>query len=166
MITRVRTVEVRVVETFVGLPEGDGCFWSDGAFAEWLNANSVLAGAGAEWQDYERLESDFDYIAVYAARPCHIDQATSLARYFLEGPFAGECYGVKSPDAVDGWGQLFIISSDSTKSRHDDWTDSIGDLWRMLREGSPVRKTDRSGPGTKDTRAVEGLRCDLWVAFR
>jgi hypothetical protein len=46
MITRVRTVEVRVVETFVGLPEGDGCFWSDGAFAEWLNANSGTGGRG------------------------------------------------------------------------------------------------------------------------
>ena len=39
-------------------------------------------------------------------------------------------------------------------------------LWDMLRDGSPIRKTDRAGVGTKGTRAVEGVDGACWVAFR
>ncbi len=94
-----------------------------------------------------------------------IEQVDALAAYFFEGPFAGEYYGVESPDAIDGWGRLFFINADFTKSRHDDWGFAIEGLWQHLQEGSPVRKTNRAGVSTKGTRAVEGLRCDLWAAF-
>jgi len=32
-----------------------------------------------------------------------------------------------------------------------------GELATIIQEGSPVRKTDKAGPGTKDTRAVNGF---------
>ena len=173
MITRVitTTIEIKTVETFTGLPGGAESFTSEEAFAAWLNAHPVLfnpegAWRGGEWQSYKQFYNDMDEIAVYTSVPQQLDQVESLVRYFLEGAFAGECYGVKAPGAVDGMGQLFIIHTDSTKSRHDDWTMYMDSLWTILQSGSPIRKTDRKGPGTKGTRAVEGLGCDIWLAFR
>jgi hypothetical protein len=166
MVLRLARVQHVIIETLINLPEGEACFEGDGEFAEWLTANPELTDDDQEWEDYGDLAGDFDYIAVYTARPRQTSHVESLARYFLEGRFAGECYGVKSPDAVNGWGQLFLISSDSTKSAHDDWTMYMDELSPLLYDGSPIRKTNVKGPGTKGTRAVEGLRCKFWMAFR
>lgn len=55
----------------------------------------------------------------------------------------------------------FVVSMDTTKSYSDDIGIAMEEFERTLpayfEEGSPVRKTDRSGPGTKGTRAVEGV---------
>jgi hypothetical protein len=52
-----------------------------------------------------------------------------------------------------------------TKSSRDDLGMGLEDfeeaLPQILSEGSPIRKTDRSGPGTKGTRLVEGFGADL-----
>lgn len=50
---------------------------------------------------------------------------------------------------------------DSTKSRSDDIGDHISDAFddahKYIVEGTPIRKTDRGGPGTRGTRLVEGV---------
>lgn len=139
-------------------------FSSELEFAQWMNEFQPDGHWG--WVDAGHLVSDVDCIAIGTQRPVHRDQMESLARYFLEGPFAGEYYGLECLDEADGWGRLFILSTDSTKCRHDDMGDALSDLWSHFQEGSPVRKTDRAGLGTRGTRAVEGVKCDLWVAFR
>jgi hypothetical protein len=166
MNMRIARIEYVTVKTYINLPAGDESFRDDAEFADWLNENPELADESTDWRDYARFDTDFDAIAIYTSVPRQTSQVEALAAYFLEGRFAGEIYGVMSPDSVNGWGQVFIIRSDSTKSRHDDWTEYMDELWPLLREGSPIRKTNVKGPGTKGTRAVEGLRCDLWVAFR
>lgn len=61
----------------------------------------------------------------------------------------------------------FVVAADSTKSQRDDlgegfddFENSVGDL---VKRGSPVRKTDRGGAGTKGTRAIDGFGDDFKV---
>lgn len=61
-----------------------------------------------------------------------------------------------------------IFHYDSTKSRRSDpdFVAAFSAAKDVCREGSPVRKTNRSGPGTKGTRLVEGIgqrSVDFWV---
>lgn len=55
----------------------------------------------------------------------------------------------------------FVVAADTTKSRSDDLGEAMwhfeNNLPDMMRNGSPVRTTDRAGAGTKGTRLVEGL---------
>lgn len=139
-------------------------FDSELDFARWLNEEQPDGHWG--WSDVGNLVCDVDCIAIATQRPVHVEQMDALARYFFEGPFAGEYYGTECLDEQGGWGRLFLLSTDTTKSRHDDWTDTISKLWSHLQEGSPIRKTQRAGLGTKGTRAVEGLKCGIWAAFR
>jgi hypothetical protein len=142
-------------------------FRDEVSFAGWLDQNPDVCPDGEHsWYDYKSFESDGYGLALMTSKPCAVEHVDNLARYFFEGRFAGEYYGTESPDAVDGMGRLFFLNTDFTKSRHDDWTDYINELWPLLKEGSPVRKTNRMGIGTAGTRAVVGLGCDLWVAFR
>lgn len=69
---------------------------------------------------------------------------------------AGRGEGISSPERDSA--RSFIIGADTTKGRVYRNLDVFEDnLDTFIREGSPVRKTDRSGPGTKGTRLVEGL---------
>jgi hypothetical protein len=58
-----------------------------------------------------------------------------------------------------------VVWADMTKPSRDDLGMGLEDfeeaLPQILSEGSPIRKTDRSGPGTKGTRLVEGFGADL-----
>ena len=55
----------------------------------------------------------------------------------------------------------FIVSIDTTKSRRDDvglaFEEFHDRLPGMVRDGSPIRTTNRSGPGTAGTRLVGGF---------
>ncbi len=70
-----------------------------------------------------------------------------------------------------GHSAVVFFSADSTKSVRDDigeaWSDFLENLPRMVREGSPIRTTNRKGPGTKGTRLVDGLgdvgEVTVWV---
>lgn len=82
--------------------------------------------------------------------------AAAVGYAWAEG-MRGERLG--EPTRVNG--RAFIVYADVTKSRRDD----IGDGWedflqlapQYVREGSPVRKTNRAGEGTKGTRLLEGV---------
>ena len=87
-------------------------FYSDGKFAEWLNHNPQAGQvAPMGWFDIATFPHDGYGVAILTARPCQVDQVRdALARYFFEGPFAGEYYGTQSPDALTaGGGSSFLI---------------------------------------------------------
>ncbi len=66
-----------------------------------------------------------------------------------------------------GHDKIVFWQADTTKTVRDDvtdgWRDFLATLPRMVREGTPVRKTDRAGANTKGTRLVEGLGSDVTV---
>jgi hypothetical protein len=121
----------------------------------WMSADNAEFGA-----------TDISDVAVFTEQPHSIVHIGGLAQYFFEGPFAGEYYTTTCPDEVDGFGRVFFLGTDFTKSRRDDWGDALPELWDMLRDGSPIRKTDRAGLGTKGTRKHAGITGRFWVAFR
>lgn len=55
----------------------------------------------------------------------------------------------------------FVVSADATKSASDDTGVAFerfhDQLPELLLDGSPIRKTDRAGAGTRGTRLVEGF---------
>ncbi len=66
-----------------------------------------------------------------------------------------------------GHDKIVFWQADTTKTVRDDvtegWRDFLATLPRMVREGTPIRKTDRAGANTKGTRLVEGLGPDVTV---
>lgn len=96
-----------------------------------------------------------DELAVYVERPTPASRVAALLAYIWQGPMRGEWWEhepvVVVPDHV------YIFSVDTTKSQRDDVPDAWQQAQRILVEGTPVRTTDRKGPGTKGTRAVEGM---------
>lgn len=77
---------------------------------------------------------------------------TQLVGYRWRASVGGESVSDPTRDSD----RSFCVSADSTKGRG-----YIGefeeDLDGLIVEGSPIRKTDRAGAGTKGTRLVEGL---------
>lgn len=96
-----------------------------------------------------------DELAIYVERPTSAHCVAALLAYIWSGPMRGEWWDqapvVVVPDHV------YIFSVDTTKSQRDDVPDAWQQAKQILVEGTPVRTTDRMGPGTKGTRAVEGV---------
>jgi len=95
-----------------------------------------------------------------ASRPIsdeEMQQFTSLVGYAYRCTVVGESIGRPERDSVGS----FVIYADTTKSRRDDLGLALEDFEKtlpaMIREGSPMRKTDKAGLGTKGTRLIEGL---------
>lgn len=86
-----------------------------------------------------------------------MQRASQLIGYSYRANVAGEPLG----DPVRDTPYSFVVGADTTKSSRDDLgmalEDFTEDLPVILREGSPVRKTDRAGAGTRGTRLVDGL---------
>jgi len=84
-----------------------------------------------------------------------------LVGYAYRSTIAGESIG--SPEIDSPFS--FIVSADMTKSSRDDLGMGLEDfeamLPRVLAEGSPIRKTDRAGVGTKGTRLIDGFGPDI-----
>ena len=82
---------------------------------------------------------------------------SQLVGYTYACTVRGERMGTPKRDSP----YSFILEADTTKSSSDDLGMALqqfeSDLPRFLAEGSPVRKTNRSGPGTAGTRLVEGM---------
>lgn len=99
-------------------------------------------------------------IRLQANRPLTDDEAGHVAGamgYAYRATVAGESPGVPERDTP----YSFVVSADTTKSARDDLGMALEEfedtLPTMIDEGSPVRKTDRAGAGTKGTRLVEGM---------
>lgn len=83
-----------------------------------------------------------------------IQRSAQLMGYALAT--AGQREGASDPERDSP--RSFTLSVDTTKGRSYRHLDEFEDnLNTYLSEGTPVRKTDRSGPGTAGTRLVDGL---------
>jgi len=99
-------------------------------------------------------------IRLQANRPLTDDEAQQVAGamgYAYRATVAGEPLGMPERDTP----YSFVVGADTTKSARDDLGMALEEfedtLPTMISEGSPVRKTDRAGAGTKGTRLVEGM---------
>jgi hypothetical protein len=108
-------------------------------------------GVFADWPYAMRLQAN---------RPLTDDEArqfAGLVGYAYRSTIAGESIGMPEQDTP----YSFVVSADMTKTQRDDLGMALEDFENTLpgtvRDGSPVRKTDRAGSGTKGTRLVEGL---------
>jgi hypothetical protein len=157
-------------------------FASDTDFATWLNtvrcifadAKGTPCGEPTSWVEWTAWDdpdfgaSDIYEVALFCDElqdPSHVE---ALVAYFAKGPFAGE-YGpapATSPKLPFFENRLFLFSVDFTKSRRDDVYDALPALWEILRDGTPVRKTDRAGAGTKGTRKHQGIQGPFCLAFK
>jgi hypothetical protein len=97
-----------------------------------------------------------------------VEQLGQIIGYAWAQHIRGERLG-----AVQRHGHSAVVfhNADSTKSVRDDlgeaWDDFVCDLPLMVKNGTPVRMTNRKGPGTKGTRLVNGLgdvgQVTIWV---
>lgn len=109
----------------------------DGVFPEWPYA--------MRFQADRRLTAD------------EIAHCAQLIGYAYRAEVRGEPIGHPQQDTPFS----FTVYADTTKTRSDDIGMALerfeSTLPELLRDGSPVRTTDRSGPGTKGTRLVDGF---------
>ena len=111
---------------------------------------------GGPWlADGDNWHMDAYEIAVYCERPTDWQRVHDLLRAIWTGPMCGE-WDDQEPVIVLP-GQLFILDLDTTKSQRDDVPHEWDRHKRWLEWGSPVRTTDRSGPGTRGTRKHQGV---------
>lgn len=103
-----------------------------------------------------------DEMRVQASRPlsdAEVQKVAQLTGYQHRSTLNGE--GLGDPDRCGN--ASVLIGTDNTKSsgRKSMFGEFEDGLEATLQEGSPVRKTNRSGPGTQGTRLVEGLGSDV-----
>jgi hypothetical protein len=112
--------------------------------------------AGAhEWTGDSLLGPTGYEIAVYCERPTDWRRVHDLLRYIWTGPMRGE-WDDQTPVVVHS-DHLYVFALDTTKSQRDDVPDAWDTQKHVLVEGTPVRKTDKVGPGTRGTRKHEGV---------
>lgn len=146
---------------------------NDRAFAAWLNAHpAAYHGDPAElarcpWTAWTDTTTDLSELAILVTQPHAVAAVQGLVGYFLSGVAALGGEWAAGPVVPTPHGQLFCFSLDGTKSARDDLYSVISDeLETLLQVGSPVRKTDRAGAGTKGTRKWPGLQGPFRMAWR
>lgn len=168
-------------------------FDTDKDFVAWLSKNEGNLVPDDQRSNFEWVSepvSDVYKFAICFDEPQDIEHVKSLLGYTMKVHMAlltGDGWG--SEDVIipvqsdDGKARLFIFNCDWTKTASDDIGARYGDrdaglgnnsdesdyayrgLHYAIRNGSPIRKTDRAGKGTKGTRLVEGITCNYQVAF-
>ena len=114
----------------------------------------------------EAMSSGIDYPTVHVVSESeqHANRVRNAVSYFASGQFGlgGEQYPREhsSTVAVSSDGRTIFqtqVWMDLTKSRRSHPRSEFANLEALLESGSDVRKTDKGGPGTKGTRAVDPL---------
>lgn len=130
-----------------------------------VQAGAVHDTVVADGTTFHRLRPGINPGTPYAFRfqadrplsDAEVQQAAQLVGYSYAANVRGEPLG----DPVRDTPYSFVVGADTTKSRSDDIGMALEefeeDLPVMFEQGSPVRKTDRAGAGTKGTRLVEGF---------
>lgn len=103
-----------------------------------------------------------DEMRIRASRPlsdAEVQKVAQLTGYHHRATLNGE--GLSDPARCGN--ASVLVGTDNTKSagRKSMFGDFEDGLEARLQEGSPVRKTDRSGSGTKGTRLIEGFGDDV-----
>lgn len=108
-------------------------------------------GVFPDWPGAMRFEANRDL------SDDDIYQLVQLIGYQYRTKVRGESLRGWTRDAT----RSFVVTADSTKTRRDDiglaFDEFEDDLAGIIRDGSPLRTTNRAGAGTKGTRLVEGF---------
>lgn len=103
-----------------------------------------------EWYILAETSGEFDYLKLECDEPQDVANVVGLLEYFFSGPLAvGSEYHLEEPNPNNGpvsTASIFQFWIDSTKSRRDDIFDALYQLPSYLEEGTPARKTNRTGP--------------------
>lgn len=124
-------------------------------------AEIIVSDSGTEQEThYYKLGGDvynweYDSILIKASRPINDEEMMQLAGLtgYAYSVLAGEGIGMPQRVSEDS----FTVWADATKCRNSNFDDFSGNLNAVISEGSPIRKTNRAGVGTKDTRKVQGM---------
>jgi hypothetical protein len=152
----------------IGMPDR---FDSDEGFAGWLDEIDSSATATWGWEGLDGDWGDASGIAVGFDFPT--EDPARLIAYYMRGQmsmgsdgFDGDQPGVAINPGPDGRARVWLFTMDMTKSGRDNVGMAMDGFRDHLAVGSPVRTTDRSGPGTKGTRAVPGVGQVARIALR
>jgi len=123
--------------------------------------NEVTVDGTVYHRRRDGVYADWPYSMRFQAnRPISESEARKMAQiigYNYRATVAGESLGDPEMDSP----YSFTVYSDTTKTRRDDLGIAMEEFEdnfdNMIQEGSPVRKTDRAGQGTKNTRLVDGF---------
>lgn len=147
-------------------------FESDESFAGWLDEIDSSSTRAWGWEPMTgEWDCDASGLAVAFDEP--VDDPAHLIAYYMRGPMAmgadgfdGDRPGMAINPGPDGRARVWLFSMDMTKSGRDDVGMAMDDFRDHVEIGSPVRTTDRSGPGTKGTRACPGVGQEPRIALR
>lgn len=122
---------------------------------------AVLQGAypdDGQWRadgDPDIWAGDPCQLAVYTVQPTDPAQLAALLGYIWAGPMRGEWWEQTPHELVPD--HCYIFEIDCTKSQRDDVPAAWDELKSWIIDGTPVRLTNRAGPGTRGTRALHGV---------
>lgn len=104
----------------------------------------------------------FNYLGVRAERVLNADEIWRLSGcigYALRCEVNAEDLSEPERSSFRGQSTRVLYAYDTTKHQRSapDFHRALLIAGRLAQEGTPIRKSDRSGKGTKDTRLVEGI---------
>ena len=161
-------------------------FRNNDDMAEWLNQNLGRYVTDQSVEDVRWtgvMNKDVYWFSLCYDQPQDINRIKQLMGYVartvlvIPGEDGWDSDDIVLPETTeDGKARLFIWPCDWTKTNSDDIsTRFYGDdssnqesrlgFSHMLHEGTPVRKTNRNGPGTMGTRLVDGIPDNFTCAF-
>ena len=128
------------------------------------------------FEGYKEFGYDYEGDHFYSLRvefsrqltPDEISSVSKAIGYAFRARIRGE--EISEPTVLQNTGRngtVLEFSYDTTKTRSDDpdLIAAFDEAATYIELGSPIRKTDRAGKGTKGTRLVEGLNDDTKVRF-
>lgn len=124
-------------------------------------AETIIADPGTDFETAyykyggEVYDWEYDTMLIKASRPITDDEMIRLAG------LTGYAYSVLAGEGLD-WPvraseDSFTVASDSTKCRNKNFHEFYEKLASTIAEGTPIRKTNRAGEGTKGTRKLNGI---------
>jgi hypothetical protein len=124
-------------------------------------AETVVVDAGTDTEtSYYKLSDtvhnwEYDSMLIKVSRPITDEEMLQLAQLtgYAFSVLAGEGLGWPERASEDS----FTVWTDSTKCRNRNFEEFSDKLQSVVTEGTPIRKTNRAGEGTKGTRKVQGM---------
>lgn len=138
-------------------------FNSEGDFPKRIYSEDAYGNDRAFVQyDLHNFQDYPNVMRIQASRPLTDDEVAKVAQltgYTHRSTLNGE--GLSDPERDGNAG--VILETDNTKSygRKTRWDDFESKLNGILKNGSDIRTTNRSGEGTKGTRLIDGIGDDV-----
>ncbi|OWL98944.1 hypothetical protein CBQ26_00360 [Deinococcus indicus] len=122
-----------------------------------MNGNAVKIYA----HSLPEIDSDFDTIGLLIARPLTHEEALRAAGAlgYALARMNGESLGDPVSLIFTPASTYLTFHFDSTKCRRSSYSfeEAFRDAAAYIETGTPVRKSDRAGRGTKGTRLIDGI---------